>query len=216
MYDILLFDLDGTLTDSAPGIMNSIRYALKKLDTECDESTLRSFIGPPLLESFAKYYGFDHEKARKALELYREYFSEKGMLENSVYRGIPELLEKLKAAGKTLLVATSKPELFTLKILDHFGLSKYFDVIGGASMDETRNTKEEVIRFVLEQYGLSEDRKKRTIMIGDRHHDIDGAKAVGLDSVGVLYGYGDGPELIDAGATYIAKTPHEIGTIIIC
>lgn len=209
-YHYYLFDLDGTITDSEMGITNSVKHALKKYGIEeTDQDKLRKFVGPPLADSFMKYYGFTKEQAQKGIEYYREYYTNGGMFENEVYDGIPELLQKLKDAGKVLIVATSKPELFAKQILDHFDLSKYFDCIAGASMDESRVNKDEVIAYALDLYGVSEH-KKEMVMIGDREHDIFGAKKNDLDSIGVLFGFGDLNELKAAGADYIVEHPLEI------
>lgn len=208
-YQYYLFDLDGTLTDSGEGIMNSIRHALDKFGiTEYDEAVLRKFIGPPLAECFQKYFGLSPEEARTGIDYYREYYTAGGMFENAVYDGVKELLEGLKAQGKTLLVATSKPELFAKQILEHFELAQYFDCIAGASMDETRVHKDEVIAYALQQYPDIE--RKQAVMIGDRLHDIMGGKANGMDTVGVLYGFGSRKELEEAGADLIVARPEEI------
>ena len=204
MYDYLLFDLDGTLTDPAIGITNSVMYALSKWGIKVgNRSELFCFIGPPLSASFKKYYGFSDKDALLCVEYYREYFRDKGIFENNVYDGIPELLEQLKNNGKTLILATSKPESFAKQILEHFDLAKYFDFVVGASMDETRNKKEDVIRYALDIAGI--EKVKNAVMIGDREQDIIGAKINSLDSIGVLYGYGDLNEHTLAGATYIAE-----------
>lgn len=213
MYDIVLFDLDGTLTDSGIGITNSVRYALEKEGVEVrSRDELFRFVGPPLIESFEQFYGFSHEKAVEATHIYREYYSEKGIFENSVYDGIEELLKKLCRSGKRLIVATSKPELFAKRILEHFSLSQYFEYIAGSNMDETRTGKVEVIRYALSSCGIKN--LSRAVMVGDREHDINGAHKTSLDSIGVLYGYGSREELEKAGATYIAETPAEIYDII--
>ena len=209
MYNTILFDLDGTLTDSGTGIINSAIHALKKMGIEeTDREKLKAFIGPPLTYSFQTFYGCSEEESLKAVEYYREYFSVDGKFENSVYEGIREVLEELRNNGRRLVVATSKPELFTHQILEHFDLDKYFDFVASATMDETRNTKPEVIKYALESCGLTD--MSDLVMVGDRHHDIDGANAFGIDSVGVLYGYGSRAELEEAGATYIAETPADI------
>ena len=211
--DYILFDLDGTLTDPFEGISNSVVYALKKYGIEVkDKSTLTSFIGPPLFDSFETYYGFTKEQAVEAVSFYREYYSTKGIFENSVYDGIVPLLQKLKGAGKKIILATSKPEKFSIKILEHFRLLEYFDIVAGATMDESRIKKSDIISYALSLGKITD--KANTIMIGDREHDILGAKANGLKSVGVLYGYGDLEELKRAGADYIVKTPAEIFEII--
>lgn len=213
MYNIILFDLDGTLTDSSPGIINSILYSLKKFGIEeADTKKLRKFLGPPLVDSFMEFYGFSKEKAETAVEYYREYFSTKGLLENSVYSGVPELLKELKSLGKTLIVATSKPEPFTNRILEHFDLTKYFDFIAGSNLDNTRCKKAEVISYALNSCNIKN--LSEVIMIGDREHDIIGAKEVGINSIGVLYGYGSLEELTAANASYIAKTTKDIIQII--
>lgn len=209
MYNTILFDLDGTLTDSEPGIINSIEYALKKYDIKVEnESDLRKFLGPPLKDSFMRFCGFSDEKAEQAVEFYREYFRKKGIFENNVYPGVIELLENLKAQNKRLIVATSKPEPFTFRILEHFDLMKYFDFAAGSNMDNTRCKKDEVIAYALNSCGITDLRS--AIMIGDREHDIIGASKIGIASIGVLYGYGDLQELEAAGATYIAKDTHDI------
>lgn len=213
MYNTILFDLDGTLTDSSPGIINSILYSLDKLGIhESDTDKLRKFLGPPLVDSFKEYYNFSQEKAETAVKYYREYFSTKGLLENSIYSGVTELLKKLKELGKTLIVATSKPEPFTNRILEHFDLMKYFDFVAGSNMDNTRCKKAEVISYALASCNINE--LSDAVMIGDREHDIIGANKVGIDSIGVLYGYGDYDELHTAGATHIAENAEDIFKII--
>lgn len=208
-YDVILFDLDGTLTDSSPGIINSIIYALKKYDiTVNNKAELKKFLGPPLHESFREFYGFDEEKSMEAVGFYREYFSTKGLLENEVYDGIPSLLKNLCDKGKRLIVATSKPQEFTDRIMAHFGLGEYFEFVAGSNMDGTRSKKAEVIEYALQKCQITD--KSKVVMVGDRMHDIIGAKAVGIDSVGVEYGYGDYDELNHASATYIVKTVEEL------
>ena len=209
MYDIILFDLDGTLTDPGIGITNSVAHALAHWNIEVkDRAELYKFIGPPLSDSFMRYYGFSEEDAIHAIAVYREYFSVKGLYENEVYPSIPELLQSLKNAGKTVVLATSKPEGFAVEILRHFGLYDYFDIIAGASMDESRNKKADVISYAISQ--MKNPDLSRMIMIGDREHDILGAKQIGIDSIGVLYGYGDRAEHEKAGATYIAEKVEDI------
>lgn len=213
MYDIILFDLDGTLTDSGIGITNSVRYALEKKGIEVnDRRELFRFIGPPLVDSFQMFYGFSPEKALETTHIYREYYAEKGIFENEVYDGIEELLKKLRQAGKRLIVATSKPEPFAVRILDHFGLSRYFEYIAGSNMDETRSSKSEVMAYALEACGVTD--LSKAVMVGDREHDILGAKKTGTASLGVLYGYGSREELEKAGADHIAATPEDIYSIV--
>lgn len=213
MYDVILFDLDGTLTDSGPGITNSVEYALNKYNIKVnDRSELFRFIGPPLIDSFQMFYGFSAEEALEITHVYREYYSVKGIFENEVYEGIEDLLRKLNEAGKRVIVATSKPEPFARKILDHFSLSQYFEYIAGSNMDETRCAKSEVIEYALESCSVSD--LSKVIMIGDREHDVIGAKKIGTESIGVLWGYGSREELQNAGADYIVKTPGEILSIV--
>ncbi len=212
MYSIILFDLDGTLTDPGQGITNSVAYALKNYGIEVeDRKSLYSFIGPPLKDSFMKYYGFSEEKAMEAIWCYREYFADKGIFENEVYDGVRELLERIKNSGRKTVLATSKPEEFAVRILEHFDLMQYFDVVAGASMDEKRNKKGDVIKYAMEKGGFS---SHGAVMVGDREHDIFGAKENGLKSIGVLYGYGSEEELKTAGADYIAKTVDDIFSIL--
>lgn len=208
----LLFDLDGTLTDPMIGITKSVQYALKKYGIiEEDLWNLTKFIGPPLSHSFCKYYGFSEEESHRAVEYYREYFAPTGKFENVVYEGIPTMLETLKAAGFTLAVATSKPEVFAKDILDHFHLSEYFDFIGGALLNG-RTDKSEVIAYVLDHLKSMDmnAEKENVVMIGDREHDLLGAAKNGLDSIGVLYGYGDRKEHEAAGAGHIVETVEEL------
>ena len=214
MYDIVLFDLDGTLTDSALGITNSVRYALDKIGIPVnDESELLRFVGPPLVESFEEFYGFSKERALEVTHIYREYYSVSGLFENKVYDGIVECLENLKKAGRRVIVATSKPEPFARRIIERFSLSQYFEYVAGANMDETRTGKDEVITYALEACNITD--KSGAVMVGDRAHDINGAKKTGIASIGVLYGYGSLDELKKAGADHIAATPQEVCDIII-
>lgn len=210
---VLLFDLDGTLTDPMAGITRSVQHALKFYGIEEPElEKLCPFIGPPLKDSFMKFYGFPEARAQEAIGKYREYFTEKGIFENKVYEGIEEMLAMLKGRGKTLLVATSKPEKFAAQILEHFHLSPFFDYICGATMDEKRVKKGEVIAYALQTAKIREVRD--AVMVGDREHDILGARENGMDSIGVLYGYGSREELEKAGAGKIAGTVGELGAML--
>ena len=202
MYDILLFDLDGTLTDPGEGITNSVAYALNKFGiTVENKKELYNFIGPPLIDSFMKYYDMNYDDGLKAVEYYREYFGVTGIFENRMFDGVPQLLDKIKKSGRTISLASSKPEQYAIRILEHFDLLKYFDFVGAATMDESRSKKSDVITYTLEKLNVTD--KSKVVMIGDRHHDIEGANQNGLDSIGVLVGYGDRKELESAGATYI-------------
>ncbi|MCQ2591244.1 MAG: HAD family hydrolase [Treponema sp.] len=213
-FDYIFFDLDGTLTDPAEGITNSFKHAFKCFGMESpDYKTLLTFIGPPLPVTFKDFCGFDDQKTAEAVVKYREYFADKGLFENKVYEGIPRLLEDLRSAGKRLAVATSKPEIYSLRIMEHFDLSKYFDFICGSNMDETRGNKAQVIAYALEKCGVSD--KSKVLMVGDRHHDIDGAKLNGLKSCGVLFGYGNREELEEAGADYIVDSVQALGKFLL-
>ena len=208
MYSCVFFDLDGTLTDPGEGITNSVAYSLKKFGISIeDKKELYKFIGPPLHDSYMKYYGFSSSDAEKAIAYYREYFRDTGIFENKVYDGIVNLLEEIKLSGRKIVLATSKPEEFAKRILVHFDLDKYFDFVAGATMDTSRSKKGDVIAYALK--GSCCD-KENTVMVGDRLHDIHGAKENGLDSIGVLFGYGSREELEDAGADFIAETVDDI------
>lgn len=207
-YETVLFDLDGTLTESGEGIINSAVYALKKFGIEPEMSQMSKFLGPPLKDSFRDFYGFSEEKCVEAVKYYREYYTTKGIFENKVYEGVEDCLKALKSAGLKLAVATSKPQVFAVKILEHFHLAEYFDFIGGAELDGTRSVKAEVITHTLKNCGA--DDRSKVIMVGDRKHDVLGAKALEMDCIGVLYGYGSREELESAGAVFIADTPMAV------
>lgn len=209
----ILFDLDGTLTDPKVGITGSVAYALESFGIHVENhDDLCCFIGPPLLDSFMEYYGMSEEDANRAIAKYRERFSVTGLFENEVYHGIPQLLRQLKDAGKTLIIATSKPAVFSQRILDHFDLSQYFTFLSGSELDGTRNDKADVISYALEQCGITD--LSQVIMIGDRKHDIIGARKNGLPCIGVLYGYGDRAEHESAGADYIVETVDELKALL--
>ena len=209
MYRVVLFDLDGTITDPGIGITNSVAYALEKfgIHTTC-RSSLYRFIGPPLQDSFRTFYGFSEEDSKKAVNRYREYYSRTGIYENEVYDGVREMLISLKTSGRAVVLATSKPELYALQILQHFKLMSYFDRVCGANMDGTRAKKVEVIAYALQTY--PDVPLRDVIMVGDREHDIKGAAEAGISSLGVTYGYGSREELASAGATYIADSPEDV------
>lgn len=212
-FDYILFDLDGTLTDPGIGITNSVMFALKKYGIQAkDRSELYQFIGPPLVDSFKKFYGFSDDEAYQAVEFYREYFRDKGIFENRIYDGITDLLEQLRKNNKTLILATSKPWVYAKQILDHFNIAKYFTFTAGSNLDGTRTKKHEVIQYALESCSITD--KSKAIMVGDREHDILGAKKVGIQSIGVLFGYGGREELESAGANYIAGSVGEIGRLV--
>ncbi len=199
-YQNILFDLDGTLTDPREGITRSIQYALEKLGIiEPDLQKLEHFIGPPLLQAFMQFYGFEEEKAWQAVNFYRERFKVTGLYENEVFEGVIELLETLEAQGRHLYVATSKPWEFAREIARHFDFAKHFKVIYGSELDGTRTNKVELIAHLLKEEGLA---PAQTLMIGDRKHDLIGAKANGVDVVAVGYGFGSREELAAEAPTY--------------
>ncbi len=227
----ILFDLDGTLTDPMVGITRSVQHALEHYKIhEPDLKKLTPFIGPPLKDSFMRYYHFPETQAREAIGVYREYYSAKGIFENEELPGIRQMLKRLKEAGKVLLVATSKPEPFAKMIVEHFGLDPYLSFVGGADMEETRVKKGDVIRYVLEQIKIVDGadpgrpaaqkartaaQKARVVMVGDREHDIFGAKENQIQSIGVLMGYGSREELEKAGADKIAADAGELTELLL-
>ena len=208
-YKYILFDLDGTLTDPKLGITKSVAYALKSYGIQVDDlDSLLKFIGPPLQESFVKYYGFSEEQGAEAVEKYREYFKPYGIYENKVYDGVENMLAELVKCGKKVILATSKPTVFANVILEYFHLDKYFTCAVGSELDGSRVKKGEVITEALRQAGVTD--KSLAVMIGDREHDILGAKENGIDSIGVLYGYGDRAEHEAAGAGMIVESVEEL------
>ncbi len=203
MTDLVLFDLDGTITDSQEGIIHSIQYALKKKGIECEADELKSFIGPPLKGSFQEK--FPQIDPDEAITDYREYYADKGIFENRVYEGIPELLAKLKDMNIRAAIATSKPEGYARQIIDHFGLSDHIEAVYGATMDSSRVNKEDIL-----DYALAKSHAESPIMVGDRKFDIEGAHAHHLPGVGVTYGFGSRQELEKAGAECIIDQPEEL------
>lgn len=213
-YQTILFDLDGTLTDSAPGILNSVRYACRKMQLEIpEEATLRRFLGPPLPSSFRAYLHLNEADTTRAVAAFREYYPDKGIFENEVYPGIPALLADLKAAGKTVVMATSKPEVFARRIMRYFSLENYFDAICGATMDETRTNKGEVIAYALRTIGATG--AQGIVMVGDREHDVKGAARNGLPCIGAVYGYGTAEELTATGALALADTVEDLRKLLL-
>jgi haloacid dehalogenase superfamily, subfamily IA, variant 1 with third motif having Dx(3-4)D or Dx(3-4)E len=209
----ILLDLDGTLTNPKLGITKSIQYALKAFGIiEENLDNLNKYIGPPLWVSLKEFHGIKEEQIEEVVAKYREYFSVTGIYENEVYEGIADCLAKLKAADKKLILATSKPEIYAIKILEHFGLIEYFTDVCGATMDSTRSTKEAVIRYALDKNHITD--LESAVMVGDRLHDMEGAKAVGIASIGVLYGFGSREELEEYQADSIAETVDELYEII--
>ena len=217
MKDIILFDLDGTLTDPKEGITKCVQYALAHFGIDVPNlDDLMCFIGPPLVDSFQMFYGFSEEKAEEAVVKYRERFKDIGIFENGVYDGVLEMLKACKAAGKTIGLATSKPEEFARRILDKYGMAEYFDEITGSTMDGRINAKGDVIMEAFRRMGIDgPDKKERVIMVGDRKHDIIGAKQCGIESIGVRFGYAEEGELEAAGADYIVDTVEELKKLCI-
>lgn len=213
-YKYVLFDLDGTVTDPKIGITKSVQYALKHYQINVEDlDSLTPFIGPPLKESFMQFYGFSEEKATEAVEKYREYFKDIGIFENTVYEGMDKLLSSLVKEGRMVVLATSKPTVFAERILEHFNLSEYFTFISGSELGGNRTKKSEVIEYALTQCNIKN--LDEVVMIGDREYDIKGAREVGVDSIGVLFGYGDFDELNNAGATYLARDIQELAEILL-
>ncbi|WP_455641170.1 HAD-IA family hydrolase [Parabacteroides sp.] len=203
-YNYLLLDLDGTITDSEEGITRCVEYALNHFGIQVNDlHELSPFIGPPLLDSFKEFYHFTDEQAVIATAKYRERYIDKGILENKLYPGIKEFLADACEHNETVILATSKPEIFAKRILDHFGLSRYFSFVAGSGLDGSLHTKTDVINYILQSNNITD--LGSVVMIGDRKHDIIGAKNASIDSVGVLYGFGDYKELLEAGADYIVE-----------
>lgn len=212
-FKYILFDLDGTLIDSGKGIINAVKYALKKYGIdETNEALLRSFVGPPLNQQFAKCYGFSAEKSLEAVMVFREYYETKGILENEMYKDIDKVLKHLKEQGNFLMVATSKPEKFAHNILAQHDLEKYFDFIGGSLVDGSRVTKIQVLDHVLKTNEINN--ADEALMIGDTKYDMIGAKNFNLKTVAVTYGYGTKEELLAAKPDFVVDTPTEILQII--
>ncbi len=211
-YKYIFFDLDGTLTDSKDGIINSIKYALDCLGEPLpDEKTLQKFLGPPLVDSFQKFCGLSRERAELALVKYRERFSDIGIFENKAYGGIYDLLQTLVNGGRVPVLATSKPRVYAERIMTKFRLRPFFRLLCGSELDGTRNAKSEVIEYAIEKSGCP---REKIIMVGDRENDILGAKKCGIASCGVRYGYALEGELEAAGADYIADNTDELLTIL--
>ncbi|MFC3931826.1 HAD family hydrolase [Streptococcus dentapri] len=214
IYKTIIFDLDGTLTNPEKGITNSLIYALKQFDkTVTDKKDLYKFIGPPLSYSFKQFCGFSDTQVQDAINHYRYYFAKKGWAENQVLPGATDLLASLKAQHKQLLLASSKPQPFVLQILDHFNLTDYFDQIAGATLDDSRSTKAQVISHVLKKAGINNP--EHCVMVGDREHDIQGAHQNHLPAVGLLLGFGSREELEAAGADVIVRDFDELKALLL-
>ena len=214
MYQYLLFDLDGTLTNPKEGITKSVQYALRHFGIEvADPDTLTPYIGPPLIPSFMEFHGLTQEQALEALQVYRKRFESVGLFENEVLDGVPEMLCSLKQKGRYVAVASSKPEAYVRRILEHFDLLQFFDEVVGASMDEKLSAKKDIIMEALRRMGKSPG-DQDVLMVGDRMHDVEGAKLCGLDSLGVYTGFAPEGELEEAGATYVFQTIKEMADFL--
>ncbi|MCU1675474.1 MAG: putative phosphatase [Frankiales bacterium] len=213
-YATVLFDLDGTLTDPLDGIANSLAYALDKLGRPAvDRATVSRLIGPPYTEGYRTILGMTAAEAEETIAVYREYFTDRGLFENTVYDGIPQVLRSLRAAGVRCAVATSKPQVFAARILEHFGLAGEFAFIAGATLDGVRSHKSDVVAHALS--GLGDADPAGAVMVGDRSHDVLGAAAHGVACIGVLWGYGDEAELRDAGAVEVAASPADLAALLL-
>lgn len=208
---IIIFDLDGTLTDSAEGVIRSAQHMQEKMGlSKWADEDLKFIVGPPLIKTFTEDFQMNQEDAQRALGFFRERYATVGLFENKVYDGIPEMLEELKKKGKCLAVATSKKEETAVRILKHFEIDGYFDIIGGDNREIGRDTKAKVIEYVLETLGA---KKEDAIMVGDRKFDVEGAHLVGIPCIAVEFGYGDRAEFEAFGADYIAETPKAVGEL---
>jgi len=212
--EYILFDLDGTITDPKEGMTKALQYSLKEFGINVENrDDLAKFIGPPLRDTYKNYYGFNAEETERAVSKNREYFAKVGIFENFLYDGMAELLKTLQSVGKQLIVATSKPIVYAERILKHFEVDQYFDFISGSELDGIRSKKSEVIKYALDTMDITE--LEKVVMIGDRKYDIIGSKEIGVDSIGVLYGYGDLCELTAAGATHIVESVNELNELLI-
>jgi len=212
-YDVVAFDLDGTLTNPERGLVAAFKYAFDKMGIEYrDEESLKRFIGPPLFEEWQRTLGISAEKSSEMLRVFRDFYQVFGWWDNEIYEGVPAMLSELKKRGKTIILATSKPEHFANKILHLFDIHRYFDFVGGAESDKKRDKKSEVLEYALMSVGATE--KEKCILVGDRKYDAEGAKKVGIDSMGVLYGHGSLEELEAAGFDYIVESVSDITKLI--
>ncbi|MDD3981003.1 MAG: HAD hydrolase-like protein [Spirochaetia bacterium] len=212
-YDNLMFDLDGTLTDSKPGLVNAVEYAVRKMGlAPLPSAIVDMFLGPPLFGSFEKYCGMDRETAKAAVSCFREYYAEKGVFENEPFEGVTELLKALKASEKRLFVATSKPTVTALQVCLHFDIDGYFTEILGSELDGSIIEKHDIVGLLLSRHALD---RSRTLMIGDRENDIAGGRKNGLDTAAVGYGYGSEDELRQANASYYVKTMSDLRALLL-
>ena len=212
MYKYIFFDLDGTLTQSEFGIINSIVHALNMMGIEVeDPESIKRFIGPPLVKAFKEFYKMSDEDAKKAAAYYREYYNKGEMYNAPLYEGIEDTLKALKESGKKLYVVTSKPAVFAKKIVEHFDIMKYFEEVIGPDISNNNYSKDELISQAIKK---TQGKARECIMVGDRFYDIEGAVANGIASIGVLYGYGTKEELEAAGATFLVTVPGTITKVL--
>lgn len=216
-FEYIFFDLDGTLTDSQEGIVNSLRLGLEAVGIHKTDAELRVFIGPPLYSIFKYSFKLNDEQTETAVKAFRAHFSSKGIFENRLYDGIGDLLKKLRENGRRLVIATSKPEVFAIRILEHFEIAEYFDFICGSTMDEKRTAKSEVLAYALKKCGFTsdEDIRSQVLMVGDRFTDVLGAREFGIKTCYVLYGYGNKAEAEECGADYIVDSVNALGDFLI-
>ncbi len=210
-FNTIIFDLDGTVIDSSVGITSSVAYALRHYGIEADRDMLLRFIGPPLVQSFEKIYGFSNEQAMQAQRIYQEYYAQQGIWDCHLYEGMEQLLTALQSKGKNMLLATSKPEIYTLRIMDYLNIRRFFHCVTGSDLEGFHADKAGIIAKVLENCRITD--LSKVLMIGDREFDILAAKKIGIRSLGVLYGFGSKDELEKAGADYIVRTVEEIEQI---
>lgn len=211
-FDNILFDFDGTVFDTSPGVFNGIQFMLDYYGLKCDRANFPLMIGPPLTESFEHIIKMPKNMIPEAISKFREYYTEKGIFECAVYDGVRQLVESLRAHGKRVMIATSKPELFANQILERNGMRGLFDFVGGSDMEEAKRVEKiDVIRYVLAENGLeNEEARKSTLMIGDRKYDVLGAHEACLECMGILWGFGNRAEFEDCHADYILETPEEV------
>lgn len=215
MFRYILFDLDGTLTDPKEGITKCVTYALSQFGIEEDPNNLTHFIGPPLIESFEKYYNFNHIQAEEAVEFYRERFDKVGKFENRVLSGVPQMLKKLKEKDKVLAISSSKPEVFVKQILEKYEIDKYFEEVVGSTMDSSKAQKADIIAETFDRLDIRDDEKDGVIMVGDRLHDIVGAHKCGIKCIGVRFGYAKEGELEEYKADYICDTVKDLEEMLL-
>lgn len=217
-YKNIFFDLDGTITEPAMGITNGIKYALSKYDIHVeDRALLYPFIGPPIRDSFKEFYAFSDEQVEEAVAYYREYYSTQGILENEIMPGMEEALIRLKNAGCKLYIATSKPEIYAIQILENLKLDKYFEIIAGGLLDGSRDNKNQIIHYLLDKAGIDvqSEEIRNTVMVGDRKFDVLGANFFNMDNIAVTFGYGDRKEFEECGAMKIVDTALELTDYIL-